>query len=587
MNDALAGQELGDAGATRGGAAAIKRFMSAASEVAKSHDGDKGLQKLFQGLVKAVRKHDQLNSGKAASLSTPPTGKVAVKQPSATATKRNGRKKWVHNPKLWHGSDRACGISDKHRQLLETTMGCSEKYPIQVQYGAYNNRHNMKNVLTYIFKFWRTLFSILGITEESLPSQHCCMKYTDDQCSTDMSCGIKGSGNAGSVATWHKYVVEACCGKTPASRCDLKNKSGTCMPLLKTEPYETPRDKSWNLKCRMRAQDKPPIAEAAEDSSFQLDSVFELGDGDALSASGRWRRRRHRRHHHRRHRHRRHRHRRRVWGSTIRKVAGGIRGRIQQAVKKAVDKMKKKVMKDMIPQALKFIIKKASPRFRPFFRAIGPYLTKGEWKNAMLVALLQFRALLLEPILKKFKLTNLYVECAIRENLLLIANQKYHTSVELAPLDTKSPGCKGNSKSDAKGPLLLNISRIYRGKAACSFTMGVDAYSCQYNQYNCCEGWSWSFPKFSSSDFKPQKQLSGHGCKAWYLSVMNWANAVVGIIKFMGNLKQRRNCLKSGCSSTDNCSKSKCNATQGCKYNPLGKVDRYQQRPGICQPNRV
>ena len=102
--------------ATNGGKGArvIRKFVAKANELSRRQDSSARLSQLFRNLVKAVRAHDKRSV----------RGKV-----KAIAKKRTS---WKFNPKVWDPLDRGCGLSDKRRKQLETTMGCTEKHPIVV-----------------------------------------------------------------------------------------------------------------------------------------------------------------------------------------------------------------------------------------------------------------------------------------------------------------------------------------------------------------------------------------------------------------------------------------------------------------------
>lgn len=634
--DALVSTSLGESqqGGGSGGTAALESFAAAVTTLSKTQGGEVGLETLFQNLVKAVRKHDgQVKTAKSSrsagnAISELNACKIALrkrdtaklypivkaaqpKQATAATKKKKEKKKWVHNPAMWSHSDRGCGLSNKRREILETTMGCSPLNPITVIGGSYSARYNLAQAMTHIFAAGRMTFMVLGITEETLPSKSCCDVYSRDRCANTMSCGAKGS-QGGSSPPWRKKVTEACCGKTAQSRCDLSNRKKTCMPLSKTMPFETPRDLSWHLKCHMRVPTKLPKVESLQGALGDA-AELELQNEDSLEAHwGRRRRRRRRRFRLRKFIKAARKSFKKV-SSPIRQVAKraakfiikavplNIRRKVSRAVKRATKKISKAVKsgirkmgtalaKKMIPAVLKLITKLSPNKYKPLFKSISPYLAAFNWKGAFTTMIMQMRPLLVGQMMTAMSMNHLFVDCGIRDNLLPALNPKYRIRFTRSPLDTKSPGCKGNGASSAKGPVSMIVHRTYKGRNVCTFTYGMQAYRCANDKWNCCEKWSWSFPRISFSDYNPLIQDPNHDCKKWYLSTMTWASSFTTIAVTMSWLKGRQRCLKSStCDNTDYCSAKKCDkAKPGCKWDPNKKVHPlHQEKPGMCVPKRV
>jgi len=312
----------------------------------------------------------------------------------------------------------------------------------------------------------------------------------------------------------------------------------------------------------------------------------------------------------------------RKWRSGVKKMLPQIaRGHIKSAIRAGRNLITKII--------LKFLPK--NPMLRNAVKMAAPHILNGDPKGAVKKLLIHARSVFIFPIGELGGNPPLFIDCKIKEFAVPLVDMDYQTRPYAMWPEIHGPGCcmdsntksnfldsrkhagtkgcmrpkPGKSKVEAlikkgkkggwggpnSGPFKIKVVRIVRGsqKPVCSFTFTGDSFYCGHRTANCCTGWAYSQPRFTTSDYQPSAQSPGHSCKAWYLGVL----ALVQGMWTLGTGAQHiqtmlwGKCFTEQCESSNFCSAKSCNQNPKCQWDPSTKRSKTTQNPGWCKPKRV
>ena len=151
-----------------------------------------------------------------------------------------------------------------------------------------------------------------------------------------------------------------------------------------------------------------------------------------------------------------------------------------------------------------------------------------------------------------------------------------------------------NREQIEMGPIRLRLVRFSRGVAGpvCQYTFTAQSHACvsqeaSRDKLDCCSSHTYGFPRGTASDYKPNEQVNGHGCKQWYLGSLALVQALYGATTSLGHVQRIGKCLV-GCSRWSHCDKNYCNKDPACKWNPTAtlKFQVNKARKGLCQARK-
>jgi hypothetical protein len=171
-----------------------------------------------------------------------------------------------------------------------------------------------------------------------------------------------------------------------------------------------------------------------------------------------------------------------------------------------------------------------------------------------------------------------------KDGVLVTSDQ--HKYSDMSKLKEEGPGCEHTKRGDAHGPMRFVIKRKHRPKVGehkvvCQFSVSVDMFMCAGAPWNCCAPWAHNYPRFTTSDYKPQEQTTGHDCKNWYVNTLIAANAIIGVTASMQVNTQMKYCNKDDCDRGEYCNKATCDSNKlkvkdKCRW--VEKRDRWHGR---------